>query len=836
MYAEVILPLDLRERYHYRLAPKLEARGQDLVGSRAIVSFGSKRFYTGIIRSVGHEPPKDLPASKIKLLNDVLDETPLVSTTMLEQWTWVSEYYMCSLGSVLRTAVPHGLLPESTTVIFATPDFEAKIRLSDIEIDLLDLLHQTPDKQLTLSTLQSRLGRANLSKVCSRLISLGAIYSDEAMKTSYKPRPQRLLRLSEDWQIPERHDELLLTLRRAPKQQALMVELLERFGECGLNSSLPRREVMGLKGASQAIVSGLIAKGCLIEETGQISRLTTSQTSRPITPQALPKVVPLTKPTTLLYSHSVGIKEDLLLSYIKQTLERGEQVLLLTPSAYGLPSATAWLHRLEEISPEGFYHYHTMTSEAVRVEVYNTLARSEAPCLVLGNRSSLFLPLSRLGLIIVDEEHEYMYKQQHSAPRFHARDLAVWMSSKLGCKVLLSSETPSADVLFNTLRGKYDIIHSPRPTKEDARMTSHIEVIDLSTERKKRSMKFGHGISPRLQEAVNKRLQAGKRSLLLHNRKGYAPYLLCHACGERIRCLSCDVSLHYFQSLHRLSCSYCGYTKPLPSSCPSCGSSEISTPWGMKPALGLMGQGSERIEEEAKTLWPERNVVRIDSVSLQSNKRVRELSEQIEADEVDIVVGTQLIKGQPIWDDLDLIGVIQLEAILGLPDFRADERAFQLLYQLRMRTLEHRTEGSDSLEIILQTTDTTHPFIEDFRSVSYSDFIKKVLQERKALSFPPFTRMSYIVFKSFDPSLVEACAQQYHEFVRHLASHSEVMPVQCPTVGRIDGQYIRRIMMRRPYSVGYKAEREAMREAEQLLRERHPEYNRVRIDYDIDPL
>lgn len=836
MYAEVILPLDLDERYHYRISPALQARGEQLVGCRAIVSFGPKRFYTGIICSVQSTLPSNLQYNKIKILEEVLDDTPLISRKMLEQWAWVADYYMCSMGAVLRTAVPHGLLPESTTVIYANSDFEAHTRLTDIEVELLDELHKTTDKELTLSTLQSRLGRANLSKICSHLISLGAIYSDEAMRTSYKPRTQKFLGLSPEWHNRERHQELLLSLKRAPKQQALMVELLEQLEEVGLDSFLPKREVMVLRGATQAIVSGLISKGHLIESVGQMSRLTNTTALPASLEDKLPDVAPLDKPITLLYSHGVGIKEDMLLAYIDQTLHRGEQVLLLTPSAYGIPSATIWLQRLEIVSRGALYHYHTMVSESIRVEVYNRLAHSNESCLVLGNRSALFLPLSRLGLIIVDEEHEYMYKQQHTAPRFHARDLAVWLAHHIGVKILLASETPSAEVLFNTLRGKYDIIHTPHPPTSNTEAKSHIEVIDLEAERKKRSMRFGQSITPRLQEAIDKRLQAHKRSLLLHNRKGYAPYILCDACGERIRCINCDVSLNYFQSLHRLSCSYCGFTRPLPSSCPSCGANEVEKTWGTKPALRLSGYGSERIEEEIKGIWPEHNIVRIDSVSLQSNKRVRELSEQIEAEEVDIVVGTQLIKGQPIWDDLDLIGVVQLETMLGLSDFRADERAFQLLYQLRMRTLERRDKASQPLEIILQTTNTTHPFIESFRTESYSDFIKRILKERELLHFPPFMRISYIIFKSFDPNLVEACAQRYFEFIKQLSSQSEVLPVQNPTVGRIDGQYIRRIMLRRRYNIGYKSEREAMHESERLIRERYKEYNRVRIEYDIDPL
>lgn len=838
MYAEVILPLDLRERYHYRLSASLRLRGRGLVGCRAVVSFGSKRFYTGIIRSVEASLPLGLAENKLKSIDEILDEEPIVSEQMIEQWAWVAEYYCCSLGSVLRTAMPRALLPESSTVVYACEDFEAQTPLSEQEYLFLDQLHQEPKRSLSLKALQQRLGRADLSRLCTRLTEIGAIYTEEAVRSSYKVRRQRVLRLSEEWMDEEKHDALLSTLSRAPKQQALMAELLGLFAERGWTSPLPRREVQASEPSRGALITALIKRGCLITEEEEISRLDAASTPLAIRPnEELLPPPKLDKAVTLIYAHEVEYKEQLIASLVVQCLERGEQALLLSPSAYGGPSAARFISRLEAAcSLHRVYHYHTMVSEEVRVEVYLRLARETEPSLVVGNRSALFLPLSRLGLIIVDEEHEYLYKQQHVAPRFHARDVSVWLGVRRACPVVLTSETPSAEVLFNTLRGKYGLIHTPRSSLDDGQSRCSIELIDLSAERDKRSMRYGQIISRRMQCEVNEQLSKGQRSLLLQNRKGYAPHIVCAQCGERIRCHSCDVSMHYYQSLGRLSCSYCGYSRVLPTSCPSCSATTVETSYGSQPALRLVGYGSERVEEEACTLWGREHILRIDSVSLQSAKHIREISDQIASGEVDIVIGTQLIKGQPIWDNLGLIAIVQLETILGFPDFRADERAFQLLYQLRMRAVSARSGMDEPMRMLIQTTNPLNPFIESLRHEAYDDFIKSILSERQLLGFPPFTRLTYIHLHSFDETLVEAAGITLVCLLRGLLEHTEVFEAQRPYVGRIDGQYLRRIMLRRPYQVSYRQEREAMLEAEAMLRRQYPELSRVRIDYDVDPL
>lgn len=830
MYVELILPLAVEQSYHYKLEQNLFALSDSstLVGRRAIVSFGRKRFYTGIIASVSTSLPIELKDKELKAIERILDERPIVSPEQLSLWQWMSSYYNCLVGQVMRLALPSGLMPESKTLIFLHEDYISTHALSEDEYRILDILSAGGKEGMTLDTLNTRLGKRATSAYL-HLLQLGAIHTEETVICRYKPRLKAYLQLNESYRSEEGLALAFTEMKRAVKQQELLELFLSRLDSSGLGLEglIPRLDISHGDSARSALIKKIVERGVwqLIEQAE--SRIANTPETSLVSKRELPTLV-LPKGVTYLETKGVQSKELAIISLVKQYISEGKQVLLLSPSAHDAPNAEEYLTALAEASSQHLYYYHPQISEAKRTELYQHLSYTDEACLIIGTRSAVFLPLQKLGLIIVDEEHEYLYKQQYTAPLFHARDVALYLGAKRAVEVLLTSSTPSAETLFNTLRGKYHKLsldeHSP------TRLLPEIQTIEIQEAREKKQMPYGTSISPKLKGIIQQTLIEGRRVLLLQNRRGYAPYVQCAVCEQGITCPHCDVSLNYYSSNRLLRCHYCGHTAPMPRSCPNCGESQIEHKGQTKPALRLIGYGSERIEEEVSELFPEARILRIDSDSLQSASRRAEVHERIKAGDVDIIVGTQLIKGQPLWDNVGLIGVVQLDAILGYPDFRSGERAYQLLYQLMLRS------SSQDCKLVVQTANADNPFLLSLKQKDYHIFIQHQLAERQIANFPPFCRLSIITMKGFSEEQVVHTAESFVLYLRqHLAGIS-VSDVQEPSVARIDGQYIREIVCRRPYSMSYSREREGMVKAEAQLRHFLPECKRVQIIYNIDPL
>lgn len=934
MYVQLILPLALGESYHYRLDNDNSTTNAPLVGRRVVVSFGPKRFFTGVITKVSKDLPPGLENRRIKVIDRLLDEQPILSQSDLDLWEWVADYYHCTVGQVMRTAMPSGLLPESKTLIYLNPDFVSNEPLCEQDYLLLDALKAEGDKGLTLQRLQTILTQ-NLNASYQRLLSLGAIHTEETVISRYRPRMRACLRLVEAYRSPEGLTRAYETLTRSKRQQEILADFLNCLedAQLGLADSLPRQSLSKNDSTRMALIRKLVERGIMevVEEVesrlGRAEYPSNASDSRlsPLTqggerlgsnPLALAfqtsdegranlsnlshqtydgvganlsspslqtsdegranlsnlsfqtsdggganllnlshqtsdedganlsnlagastyeshNTLRLDKAISYLSTSSIRDKQVATIQLVRACIESGHQVLVLSPSAEGVPSASEYLKALEYAAQGRLYYYHPQISEDKRTELFQLLATQDTPCLILGTRSAVFLPFTRLGLIIVDDEQEYMYKQQHIAPYYHARDVALYLAQTRGVRLLLTSATPSAEATFNTLRGKYhplDIPEKPIPSEE----LPSIKYIDIATLRRKGLMPYNTSISPPLKEEIEQTLARGERVLLLQNRRGYAHHLHCRVCNKSIDCPRCNVSLNYYATERLLRCLYCDHLQAMPLQCPHCHQMQVESPQGLKPALHLVGFGAERVAEEVEDLFPDSRVMRLDSDSLQTTKRRSELHARIAAGDVDIIVGTQLIKGQPIWDNIGLIAVIQLESLIAKADFRNSERVYQLLYQLMLHT---RHEGtSNPSQLVIQTNDTAQPFLAQLKARDYKGFIQGELQERQVSQFPPFTRMSTITLKGFDEALVIRTGEALRSY---LAQHLEgiaLSELSAPSIARIDGQYIRQIVCRRPYKRSYHQERRAMTLAEQQLRHYLPESRRVQIHYDIDPL
>ena len=837
-FLELVLPLATPTTYHYQLAPhQFNSDIDTLVGRRAVVPFGGKRFYTGIIVSVSLTPPEGISSSKLKYVLSLVDDSPLVPSAQIDLWHWMADYYCASLGSVLRLAVPHGLLPESRTIIHLNPDFIATTSLSALEVQVLDILAQAGDDGLTLERLQSMIEQ-RVSRAYYRLLALGAISTDEVIRSHYKPKLKACLRLSEAYRTDDALEQVFRDMKRATKRMEVLTSFLSALLSLGGDYAalIPRGQLTSGDASIAIHLRKLVELGVLELVQVADSRLNTSDEENlniACDKSNEYSAYTLTQSVTLLRSRDIESKESSIIAQVKDVITAGGQVLLLSPSASGVPRAAYYLSALKQASKGKMYHYHPDVSEAKRIELYKHLSSTEEACLILGNRSAIFLPCRRLQLIIIDDEQEYMYKHQYTAPLFHARDVALYLAAKECIPVLLSSCSPSAETLFNVLRGKYGSIDLDKGTLVNSPIPS-IEIIDLKKEKLEARGKAISVISTSLRIHVERVLAKGQRVLLLQNRRGYAPYMLCSVCSAAVKCPRCAISMSYYASRRLLSCSQCGYSEPLPQACPSCYATESKRKDKLIPALRLVGYGTERVEEEVNELFPDARVMRLDGETLQTAGRRQESLERIEAGDVDIIVGTQVIKTQPIWDNIGLIAVVQLDDILGYPDFRAGERAYQLLYQMAL----YRANGASEQDfrIVLQTSEPKHPFIEALKRFDYDAYIKEVLGERQRYHWPPFTRVSYVVVKGYDEHDTEKMAHVYAQVLQGKLGKEWVSGAQALSAIKIEGRYVRHIVCRRPYNVSFREERRVFKEVLEWLRATYPNYSRVHISFDIDPL
>lgn len=830
---EVIIPLALEGLFSYAVPEQLIGATPDFgAGCRVVVPFGGKRYYTGVVFSID----RDAEATTCKEVEQVLDAAPILPAAMLRQWEWMAYYYACPMGSILRDALPSGLLPESKTMLSLVENFVAEEALSEAEMYLLDTLGEKGT--MTAEQLERIIGR-RLTRPLLRLIELGAIRTEEALQPRYRPKLARYLRLAPEYQTDEGAlSSLVEGLARAPRQAELLMAFLHELEVTGQDYSgtLHRTALLEAVPKGDASLRALIEKGVLQQVLEPVSRLKQLQGEGRELP-SIAEVTPLTHPVTLYYGRTVEDKEAYILGQIAATLERGGQVLYLTPSVHSVPSAVGFMQRLAEVAGANYYPYHTLIGEAVRVETFLRLAQLEAPALVVGTRSAIYVPLSRLSLVIIDEEQEYLYKQQLVAPRYHARDVALWRAHQAGAKVLLATLTPSAEVLFHALRGKYQLLRpegsSLLSSPASQFVLPSIEAIDLKRLRQIREVEWGHTLTSYLIDEIRSTIARGKKVLLLQNRRGYAPYVTCDACQTRLLCPHCDVSLTYHRTRAALLCHYCGYVTALPEACPTCGATEVTTKVGQKPALRQVGYGIERVEEELKERLPAYEVLRIDSDTFSSQKKRMELLEQIESGSAEILLGTQLIRNQPIWEGIGLIAVVQLDAVLGVPDFRSEERAYQLLYQLRLRSC---APENDCPRYLIQTNSTEQTFIQSLRTGDYDAFISDVLAEREATNFPPFTRLTHLWLRGKDERLLASASLVLSQYLKGLLPQERVTSPQIPSVARLEGYYLRQIVIRRPFQQSYREERAAFASALQQLRLALPESKRLQIYFDVDPL
>ncbi len=826
-YVDLLLPLPLQSLYTYEVPQSM----QSLVrrGCRALVQFGKKKYYAGIIMEVHDRKP----SYETKALCEIVDTEPIVGEAQLMLWQWIADYYICTMGEVMKAAMPQGLKLESESKLMFNAKFDPteqadggspEIQLTPRQAQVLDFIREK--KVCTISDVANHLDGVNPVSHIRALLDCEAIYISEELRDSYKPKHVKTYSLSRDFR---NEDEILATIEtlenRAPRQLEALMAFFQAAGGMGKATEgvrIRQDADENIKGYT-AQIGELAKKGIIEIETIEVSRLK-SHNEAPAPPNELTEIQAEAKAQleaemakglpVLLYGVTGSGKTEIYIHLIDKAIREGKNVLYLLPE---IALTTQITDRLRRHFGDQMAVYHSKFSDAERVEVWKKLIGPTPPRLILGVRSSILLPLSDLGLIIVDEEHESSYKQYDPAPRYNARDMAVVLAGQnraSGCGIILGSATPSLESWTNVGAGRYGIV---KLTKRHAGLElPTIEVIDMAEARKKKAT---HSMfSLRLKEVVENAINRKEQVILFQNRRGFSPIVECKQCALVPKCISCDVSLTYHKSSNLLVCHYCGYSTPMPTTCPACGN----------PTLAPQGFGTEKIEEACKELFPAARVARMDLDTARSRKSFEEIIAAFAAREYDILIGTQMVAKGLDFDGVSTVGIMNADALINTPDFRADERAYQLMAQVSGRAGRKGSQG----HVYIQTSKPAHPVVQNVREGDFEGNAKHITEERMAYHFPPFYRLMTLTVKHRDQMTAfhgaTILAQSLMKRFGNIVS-GPIMPV----VGRISNFFMQEITIKMPRSASPSQVKALMMEdVNALLAEQQFRATVVRIDVD----
>ena len=818
-YVDVLLPLPLANWYTYSQPESLE--GQVQTGSRVIVPFGKKKFYTALVANVHYCPPEGY---EIKEVTEVLDTRPVLLPQQFRLWKWMASYYLCTMGDVYTAALPSGMKLESETIVTANPDYEATTPLAPREQQVLDLLAQDPEQCITQLEKRTDATR-NILPVINSLLAKGAISVKEELKRNYKPKTEIRVKLSPDCQTEERLHQLFDELGRAPKRLALLMKYLELSGFFTDKASLrevSKKELLTRADATPTIFNGLVEKGIFETYLYEVGRLDREQTRtvaiNPLNPAQQAAYDAILshfreKNVCLLHGVTSSGKTEIYIHLIRQAIENGQQVLYLLPE---IALTTQITERLKRVFGGRIGIYHSKFPDAERVEIWQKQLRPEGHYdIILGVRSSVFLPFHNLGLIIVDEEHETTYKQQDPAPRYHARDTAIMLASIYGAKVLLGTATPSIDSYHNALAGKYGLVTLNERYK-DIRLPE-IRIVDIKELARKKMM--NGPFSPELLAAVRQALERHEQAILFQNRRGFAPMIECKVCGWVPKCKNCDVSLTYHKGLNQLTCHYCGYTYAVPRSCPACGSVELVN----------RGFGTEKIEDNIREIFPDAKVARMDLDTTRSRSAYERIIADFEAGKTHILIGTQMVSKGLDFDHVSVVGILNADNMLNYPDFRAHERAFQLMAQVAGRAGRRDKRGL----VILQTKSPDLPVIHQVVTNDYKQMYEDQTAERKLFHYPPFCRFIYVYLKHRKEDVVTQAADTLAAWLR-TAFGDKVLGPDKPPVGRIQMLFIKKIVIKLDLNMSGTKVRDYLLSVQRQLIE-DERFRSLVVYYDVDP-
>ena len=754
-YVEVILPLPLDGVFTYSLPDSMTDRLQ--AGMRVLVPLGRSKHYTGIALRM-HDVKPDF---EVKEVIAVMDERPLLLPVQLKLWRWMAEYYMAPLGDVYKAALPAGLKQED----------------------------------------------------------------------GYRPRTETYIGLCEPWRNEQALHVALDMLGRALKQKKVLTEFLHLSRWDSIEGSTPtedvhevtREELTNVCHCTDAVVKSLIDRKILYTYQVEVGRLNTSTPAK--TTQAKPLSAAqataynemllqlMAKEVVLLHGVTSSGKTELYIHLIAKTIADGKQVLYLLPE---IALTVQMMDRLRSVFGDRLGIYHSKYSDAERAEIWLRQLSDHPYDIILGARSAMFLPFQRLGLVIVDEEHESSYKQQDPAPRYHARSAAIVLAQLCGAKTLLGTATPSAETYYNATTGKYGKV-TLATRYSDIRLPE-ITVVDIK-DLKRRKMMTGP-FSPQLLAAMRAALSAGKQVILFQNRRGFAPMVECRVCGWVPKCEHCDVSLTYHKNQNRMTCHYCGYTYLVPTRCPNCESTDLKG----------RGYGTEKIEDQIRDVFPEVEVARMDLDTTRTRNAYERLIGDFAAGRTHVLVGTQMISKGLDFDHVGVVGILDADSMLNYPDFRAYEHAFMMMAQVSGRAGRKGERG----QVILQTRNAEAYVIGQVVNNDYTGFFDELMEERRLFHYPPYYRLIYIYLRHRREEVVESASIEMGGRLRQWFGERILGPDK-PAVARVKSMSVRKIVVKLENGIDHRQARQYLRLAEKQLME-NKRYATLQLYFDVDPV
>ena len=810
LYAIVIVPLYLPTTYTWRVPATLINKIQ--IGVRVEVSLRNKK-YAGIVKALVTQKPS---AFEPKDLLNVLDENPILYPVQLQFWQWMTTYYMCTDGEIMQAALPANLKLSSESVLVWNEAFGTNFTdLDASEYLIAEALEMR--KELKLSEVYAILDTTHVYPVIKKLIDKQVCFVWEELKEKYKVKTETYILLHPTYHQEEKLSALFAD-QRAPKQMELLLSYLHLFKTEGY---VTQQQLLQKSNATSAQLKALVDKKILISEKKSIDRIRllaygdipaiTLSNAQQTALEAIQNSF-TQKPVCLLHGVTASGKTMVYIKLIEACRQQKKQVLYMLPE---IALTAQIIRRLQVYFGNDIAIYHSKFNPNERVEIWNKVKTGQTQ-IVLGARSSLFLPFSNLGLIIIDEEHDNSYKQQDPAPRYHARDAAIYYASIFGAQVLLGSATPSIESYYNALQHKYGLVTLTERYGNVSLPT--IELIDVKKMLSKDANKLA--ITPELTAAIAASLAQKKQVILFQNRRGYSPYWLCQNCGWIPQCAHCDVTLTFHKSKNKLSCHYCGTTYPVVITCAACGSHHF-----------LQKQfGTEKIEELVAEQFPEARIARMDLDTIKGKNDHDTLIQQFEQQKIDILVGTQMVVKGLDFEHVNLVGIIDGDGILNFTDFRVNERAFQLMEQVSGRA--GRKDGNGS--VLIQISNVLHPVLKFVQTHHYENLYHFELEGRKNYGYPPFFRIIQLTFKHRDKTIAE---QSAHMMLTELAKDFAPYlngPAQ-PPVDRVRNLHIWEVLIKLPKQTSLINHCKQTIKHQIAVIQSNPLYRSVMIQPDVDP-
>lgn len=823
-FCDVILPLPVEGTYTYLIPPALEKLVD--VGFRVIVPFGTNKQYSGIILRIHADAPN--ADFKVKEIIAPLENHTLLTPEQLKLWQWMSNYYMCPLGDVYKAAIPSGLRMESETAVNLLEDFDNWESLKPKELQAFELLQG--GKAKNVAQLRRAMNDDRVLDYVRGLMDKGALTIRETIESSFRPRREIHVRLAKPYLSEDALSKLFEQLERTPKRFQLLLKYAEMAGLSSaftlknekLIQEVSKADLLRNSGISAAVLVALRSKGIFETYDFDVTRLQRTGVSvaeqLPLSPAQQDAFNSIhkqfqTKQVCLLNGVTSSGKTEIYIRLIREVLQAGGQVLYLLPE---IALTTQITTRLRRIFGDAMGVYHSKFPDNERVEIFQKQLSASPYQLILGVRSSVFLPFRNLKLIIVDEEHETSYKQEEPAPRYNARDTAIVLATYYHAHTLLGTATPSLETFWNAKNGKYG--YAELLTRFGDMMLPKIEVVDVKELLRTKAMK--PPFSPRLEEEIAKALDAHEQVILFQNRRGYAPIVECPQCGWTPTCDYCDVTLTYHQDLHRMVCHYCGRSFEIPNACPSCGETHLKN----------FGFGTEKIEEEIKKRFPQARTSRLDLDTTRNKNAHENIINSFAAGKTDILIGTQMVSKGLDFDNVHVVGILDADTMLTRPDFRSFERSFQMMSQVAGRAGRRNKRGY----VILQTKHADYPVIRQVVDNDYADMYEEQMEERQTFRYPPYYRLIYVYLKHRDNHIVEQAAQQLGTVLRQIFGERVLGPDK-PAIARLQLLYIRKIALKIERNVPTSVVRQRLTQAVDSLKQTTT-FNALRVYFDVDPI